>query len=129
MWRMNILGTLVSARLEHGDRQELLEEAASRTYVTPDGRRVRFTWRTLEGWYYQYRGRGLTGLASIPRADTSGSTGRRSSAFLRRKRSRPCNKASASRAIKRSRVAPGFLIRNPRCRHANRQVPESRLGK
>jgi len=36
----------------------------------PDGRRVRFTWRTLEGWYYQYKGRGLTGLATSPRADT-----------------------------------------------------------
>lgn len=70
IWRMSILGTLVSARLEHGDRQELLEEAAARTYVAPDGRRMRFTWRTLEGWYYQYKGRGLTGLAVRPRADT-----------------------------------------------------------
>ena len=31
IWRMNILGPLVSARLEHGDKRELLEEAASRT--------------------------------------------------------------------------------------------------
>lgn len=70
IWRMSILGTLVSARLEHGDREELLRAAALRTYVAPDGRRMRFTWRTLEGWYYQYKSRGLTGLAVRPRADT-----------------------------------------------------------
>ena len=30
IWRMSILGTLVSARLEHGDRRALLEAAATR---------------------------------------------------------------------------------------------------
>ncbi len=69
IWRMNILGPLVSARLEHGDKRELLEEAASRTYVTPGGRRVRFTWRTLEGWYYAYKSRGLAALEPRTRAD------------------------------------------------------------
>lgn len=69
MWRMSILGALVSARLEHGDRRALLEAAAARSYEAPDGRRVRFTWRTLEGWYYQYSRGGLTALESHPRSD------------------------------------------------------------
>lgn len=69
IWRMNILGPLVSARLEHGDRRELLEEAASRTYETIDGRRVRFAWRTLEGWYHAYKAGGLDALEPHPRAD------------------------------------------------------------
>jgi putative transposase len=72
IWRLNILGPLVSARLEHGDKRELLEEAASRTYETVDGRRVRFTWRTLEGWYHAYKGGGLAALEPRPRADRGG---------------------------------------------------------
>ena len=69
IWRMNILGPLVSARLEHGDTRELLEHAASRTYETVEGRRVRFTWRTLEGWYYEYKAGGVDALEPQPRAD------------------------------------------------------------
>lgn len=69
LWRMSILGTLVSARLEHGDTQSLLEAAASRTYETPDGRRVRFEWRTLESWYYAYKRGGLGALEPRPRRD------------------------------------------------------------
>lgn len=70
LWRLNILGPLVSARLEHGDKHALLEAAASRTYEAPDGRRARFTWRTIEGWYYAYKAGGLEALEPRPRADT-----------------------------------------------------------
>lgn len=41
LWRLNILGPLVSARLEHGDKHALLEAAASRAEeqdVDDDGR-------------------------------------------------------------------------------------------
>jgi putative transposase len=70
IWRMQILGTLVSARLDHGDTSELLQAAASRTYETPSGRRVRYEWRTLERWYYQYKHGGLGALEPQPRKDT-----------------------------------------------------------
>lgn len=69
LWRMNIFGTLVSARLEHGDTRELLAAAASHTYETPTGRRVRLQWRTLEGWYYAYKHGGLAALEPRPRRD------------------------------------------------------------
>jgi len=69
VWRMSILGTLVSARLDHGDRKTLLEAAAARSYESPGGRRVRFTWRTLEGWLYRYNRGGLTALEPHPRSD------------------------------------------------------------
>ena len=36
IWRMSILGTLVSARLEHGDRKALLAAAAAPSYEAPD---------------------------------------------------------------------------------------------
>ena len=68
-WRMSILGALVSARLGHGDRQALLQAAASRVYETPDGRRVRYEWRTLESWYYRYKAGGLSALQPRQRKD------------------------------------------------------------
>ncbi len=69
IWRMSILGPLVSARLQHGDREALLKAAALHAYKGPDGEPVRFTWRTLQGWYYQYKRGGLTALESHPRSD------------------------------------------------------------
>ena len=68
-WRMSILGPLISARLNHGDRQTLLQAAASRVYETPDGRRMRYEWRTLESWYYQYKAEGLKALQPRRRKD------------------------------------------------------------
>lgn len=38
-------------------------------YETPDGRRVRYEWRTLESWYYLYKARGLTALQPRQRKD------------------------------------------------------------
>ena len=52
LWRYGILGPLVSARLEHGDRRALFREAASRVHVDPDGRSVRISPRTVEAWYF-----------------------------------------------------------------------------
>lgn len=69
IWRMNILGPLVSARLEHGERRALFEVAAARTYIAPNGKRTRLSWRTIEGWYYAYKADGLDGLEPKPRAD------------------------------------------------------------
>ena len=55
LFRFGVLGPLVSARLEHGDRRAHFEAAAARDYVTPGGRIVRISARTLEAWYYAYR--------------------------------------------------------------------------
>jgi putative transposase len=55
LWRFSILGPLVSARLEHGDRRALFREAAARTRLDPDGRSVRLSPRTIEGWYYAWK--------------------------------------------------------------------------
>jgi hypothetical protein len=70
LFRFGVLGPLVSARLEHGDRRAHFEAAAQRDYVTPDGRIVRISARTIEAWYYDYRRRGLEGLAPDARADS-----------------------------------------------------------
>jgi hypothetical protein len=69
IWRMSVLGPLVSARLEHGELRPLLEAAAARTYETPGGRRVRPGWRTIEAWHYAYQRGGLSALEPTPRND------------------------------------------------------------
>src|SRR5260370_1013842 len=45
LFRFGVLGALVSARLEHGDRKALFAQAAERDWVTPDGRIVRISSR------------------------------------------------------------------------------------
>ncbi len=69
LFRFGVLGALVSARLEHGDRTALFALAAQRDYVTPDGRVVRISARTMETWYYAHREGGFAGLMPEPRGD------------------------------------------------------------
>lgn len=69
LWRVAVLGPLISARLEHGQRCELFSEAAARTHQRPDGRWVRLSARTVEAWYYAYRHGGLQALMPKRRGD------------------------------------------------------------
>jgi len=69
LWRVAVLGPLISARLEHGQRCELLCEAAARTHQRPDGRWVQLSARTVEAWYYAYRRGGLEALMPQRRRD------------------------------------------------------------
>jgi len=69
LWRYGVLGPLVSARLEHGDRSALFREAASRVHVDPEGCSVRISPRTVEAWYYAWKRGGLEALKDEPRAD------------------------------------------------------------
>ena len=71
LWRFSILGPLVSARLEHGDRQAHLREISARTHLAPDGSAKQFSPRTLEGWYYAWKKKGLDALKDCPRSDLS----------------------------------------------------------
>lgn len=69
LWRFGVLGPLVSARLEHGDRAAYFSEIAARTHVAPDGRAVRLSARTVEAWYYAWRSGGLAALEPQARGD------------------------------------------------------------
>lgn len=71
LWRFGVLGPLVSARLEHGDRQMHFETAAARVHEKPDGRIVRLASATIEAWYYAYRQGGFDALMPQTRADKS----------------------------------------------------------
>ena len=74
LWRYAILGPIVSARLEHGDRKTLFEQAAAREWEYPDGRPVRLSARTIEDWYYRWRKDGLDGLEPTTRSDAGTTT-------------------------------------------------------
>lgn len=69
LWRYGILGALVSARLEHGDRQALFREIAARTHIAPDGSAHQLSPRTVEAWHYAFKRKGLEGLKDAPRSD------------------------------------------------------------
>jgi putative transposase len=69
LWRLTVLGPLISARLEHGDRHQLFHQAAARTHQRSDGRWVRLSARTIEAWYYAYRRGGLEALMPERRSD------------------------------------------------------------
>jgi putative transposase len=117
LFRFGVLGPLVSARLEHGDRRAHFEAAATRDYVTPSGRVVRLSARTIESWYYRYRRKGLAGLEPTARGDSG--TSRSMSAevcdlLVRAKREKP--RRSIRRIIRMleraGRVQPGELSRS-----------------
>jgi putative transposase len=69
LFRFGVLGALVSARLEHGDRAALFASAAKRDWVTPDGRVVRISARTIEAWFYAHRAGGFAALMPEARED------------------------------------------------------------
>jgi transposase InsO family protein len=69
LWRLGVLGALVSARLEHGDRVKFFEEIAARVHQMPDGRVVELSPRTIESWYYAHQHGGFEALYPCTRAD------------------------------------------------------------
>ncbi len=92
LWRLSVLGPLISARLEHGDRRGYFEEAAARAHVQPDGRIVRLSPRTIEDWYHQHRAGGFEALMPQPRGDQGKSRSIRpdvAELILRIKREKP----------------------------------------
>ena len=113
LWRLGVLGPLMSARLEHGDRKELFEQAASRTHQMPCGRWVEISARTIEDWYYAYRKGGFKALFPQTRVDRNTTSIRRDVAELLLKAKRENPRRSIRRIIRmleRARVVkPGEL--------------------
>ena len=92
LWRLGVLGPLISARLEHGDRRHYFREAAARVQERPDGRRVRISARTVEAWFLAWRRGGFAALFPQDRSDRGRSRAIRAEVaehILRAKRERP----------------------------------------
>ncbi|MCZ6714153.1 MAG: DDE-type integrase/transposase/recombinase [Deltaproteobacteria bacterium] len=117
LWKLSVLGPLVSARLEHGDRLAWLLETAERVQQRPDGRLVKLSARTLEAWLYAYRRGGLSALGRKTRSDRGASRAispRARDLLVRAKRERPRRSIRRLiRMLERARVVrPGELSRS-----------------
>ena len=91
-WRLAVLGPLISARLEHGDRVEWFRAAAARTHEHPDGHLVKLSARTVEAWFLAYRHGGFDALHPKTREDAGQSRAiseEIADLILRAKRERP----------------------------------------
>ena len=93
LFRFGVLGPLVSARLEHGDRAAYFAEAAARRHVMPpEGRIVQLSPRTIEAWFYRYKRGGFDALLPDAREDKGTSRAIRpevAEVIIRAKREKP----------------------------------------
>lgn len=69
LWRLAVLGPLMSARLEHGDVSAYIRQAAQRLHRRPDGLEIRLSESTIEAWHYAYQGSGFEALMPQERSD------------------------------------------------------------
>ena len=69
--KMKVLGAIdvVEGRTRH----ERIRNVAQMTFLDEEGNPYRFTWRTIQTWYYRYKNHGITGMTAHSRAD-KGST-------------------------------------------------------
>ena len=117
LWRLGVLGPLISARLEHGDRRRYIEEAAARLQQQPDGTFVQLSPRTIESWYYAYRHGGFPALFPQDRSDRGCSrviSAEIAEKILRVKRERPRRSIRRIiRMLERAQIVPrGTLHRS-----------------
>lgn len=70
MLRYGILGTLINREhLAMGELKTMLQHLSSQTYLTPEGKKVRYSYKTLEHWYYLFLRGGVNALAPTSRHD------------------------------------------------------------
>jgi transposase InsO family protein len=69
LWRLAVLGPLMSARLKHGDVSAYVHQAAERLHRMPDGLEIRLSESTIETWHYAYQHHGLAALMPKDRSD------------------------------------------------------------
>jgi putative transposase len=65
--KMRVLGAVdtVDGRTRH----ERIQNVAAMTFVDEEGNPRRFTWRTIQTWFYRYKNHGITGVTNQPRKD------------------------------------------------------------
>lgn len=117
LWRLAVLGPLMSARLEHGDVRAYVRQAAARRHRMPDGTEVHLSEHTIASWHYAYQHSGLEALMPKERSDKGASRAVRpqvADLLIRAKAEKP--RRSIRRLIKmlvRAKVVkPGELSRS-----------------
>ncbi len=116
LWRLGVLGPLISARLEHGDRKAYFQQAAARTQEHPSGRLVQVTARTVEDWYYAYQREGFAALHPRTRSDQGHSRAidkEVADLIVRAKKEKPRRSIRRIiRMLERARVVPRGVLRH-----------------
>ena len=65
--KMKVLGAIDVA--PGRTRDERVHNVAAMTFLDEEGNQYRFTWRTIQTWYYRYKNHGVTAMDSSSRAD------------------------------------------------------------
>lgn len=65
--KMRVLGAIDNA--PGRTRHERVRQVAEMTFLDEDGNPRRFTWRTIQTWFYRYKNHGITGVSHQPRRD------------------------------------------------------------
>jgi transposase InsO family protein len=116
LFRLQLIGPLVSAKLERGELQALLRELASREYEIPGSERQRVSEKTLESWYRAYLRHGFEGLVPKTRSDQGRSKIEAAvqAALLAAKRENPHRSLDTLRVLieRQGLVATGLLSRS-----------------
>jgi len=69
LFRLSVLGPLISRSLQPGELQHTLLNLAQREYAIPGSRRTQLGQKTIESWYYRWRKNGIDGLIPQQRND------------------------------------------------------------
>ena len=65
--KMKVLGALDVAPGKTRDQR--VRNVAEMTFLDEEGNQYRFTWRTIQTWYYRYKNHGVTSMDTSPRCD------------------------------------------------------------
>ena len=65
--KMKVLGAIDNA--EGKTRDARVRNVAAMTFTDEEGKPHRFTWRTIQTWYYRYKNQGITAMESPSRSD------------------------------------------------------------
>ena len=65
--KMRVLGAVDT--VEGRTRHERVHHVAAMTFLDEEGQPRRFTWRTIQTWYYRYKNHGITGMTHHARKD------------------------------------------------------------
>jgi transposase InsO family protein len=65
--KMRVLGAVDT--VEGRTRHERTHHVAGMTFLDEEGNPRRFTWRTIQTWYYRYKNHGITGMTNRSRKD------------------------------------------------------------
>jgi putative transposase len=65
--KMRVLGAVDT--VEGKTRHQRIHNVAAMTFLDEEGHSRRFTWRTIQTWFYRYKNHGITGMTPQPRKD------------------------------------------------------------